>query len=113
MGDSKKLADSLMYYQYNSGLRWGMLGDGEGQTADPSLLGTWLAQARPRCISLSSGVAGHGSVLTSGWREPGPWSIIEMDVVGGGWKINDFTFGSHGALAQAMQVGQPLLPYHG
>jgi hypothetical protein len=112
-GDSKAVSGSLMYYQYNSGLRWGMLGDGEGHTADPGLLRTWLARARPHCVSFSPGHAGHGNLLTSGWREPAPWGIVEMDMLHGHWKINDFTFGSGTALARAMQVERPILPYHG
>ena len=102
-----------MYYQYNSGLRWGMLGDGEGHTDDPSLLNTWLASARPRCLSYSAGTAGHGAVLTSGWSQPGPWSIVEMDIINGHWKINDFTFGTQQELERAMQVVKPTLPYRG
>jgi hypothetical protein len=101
-----------MYYQYNSGLRWGMLGDGEGHTSDPSLMSTWLASTRPRCVSFSSGAGGHGNVLTSGWVQPAAWGIVELDNVNGHWKINDFTFGSQGALAHAMQVSRPIIQYH-
>ena len=110
-GDAGAVANSLMHYQYNSGLRWGTLGDGEGQTSDPSLLSTWLAQARPRCVSLTTGNGGYGAVLTRGWSQPGPAAIIEMDVIDGKWKINDFTFGSEASMARAMQVHAPVLPY--
>ena len=102
-----------MYYQYNSGLRWGMLGDGEGHTDDPGLLNTWLSSSSVQCRSFTPGVAGHGTLMTSGWSQPGPWGLIEMDVSNGRWKINDFTFGGRGPLAQAMQVGHPILPYQG
>lgn len=112
-GNSSGITGVLMYYQYNTGLRWGMMGDGEGHTDNPSVMSTWLASAHPRCVSFSTGAAGHGAVLTSGWSRPAPWSIVEADVINGGWKINDFTFGSHQQLAQAMQVVAPTLAFHG
>lgn len=111
-GDSKAIQNSLMYYQYNSGLRWGMMGDGEGNTSDPGLVGSWLARARPHCVSYSPGTGGHGVLLTVGWGQPGPASLIEADLLNGHWKINDFTFGRENVLAQAMQVGDPILQYH-
>src|SRR5947209_1767319 len=61
----------------------------------------------------SAGQAGHGAVLTSGWVQPAGWSIIEMDLVNGKWKINDFTFGSRQEMAHAMQVVAPTVPFHG
>jgi hypothetical protein len=36
-----------------------------------------------------------------------------MDVVNGKWRINDFTFGPHRAMAQAMQIVAPTVPFHG
>ena len=44
--DSSTVTKALPYYQYNSGLRYGMLGDGEGQTGDPGSMATWLAHLR-------------------------------------------------------------------
>jgi hypothetical protein len=112
-GNASGISASLMHYQYNSGLRWGTLGDGLGRSDDPSLLNTWLAHARPHCVSYSSGQAQHGAVLTSGWSQPARWAIVEMDVVNGKWRINDFTFGPHRAMAQAMQIVAPTVPFHG
>jgi hypothetical protein len=107
------VGSDLMDYQYNSGLRWGMLGDGEGHTSDPSLLNTWLAQAGPKCTAYSAGTAGHGVVMAVGWSQPGPASLIELDTISGTWKINDFTFGSRATLAQRMQIARPVLRYRG
>jgi hypothetical protein len=110
-GDSNTLIRELPYYQYNSGLRFGMLGDGEGQTADPGLLATWLAGSHVRCTYMSSGDFGHGTVLATGWQRPAEAALIELDIFSGRWKINDFTFGKTGALFYAMQTAKPLLPY--
>ncbi len=112
-GDSKTIIDLLPYYQYNSGLRYGMLGGGEGQTADPNLMRTWLASARPHCVSFSPGIMGHGTVLTVGWKTPAPASIVEFDMFNGHWKVNDFTFADRSALERAMRVSSPTLPYRG
>ncbi|GAC1445531.1 MAG: hypothetical protein NVSMB52_06910 [Chloroflexota bacterium] len=101
----------LPYYQYNSGVRYGRLGDGEGQTGDPALIGTWLAGTSIKCVLFTGDVAGHGTVLTSGWAQPGGWNLIEMDTFNGVWKINDFTFGDRSALYQAMQATRPVLKY--
>lgn len=109
--DVNVLTSALPYYEYNSGLRYGMLGDGEGQTGAPSLIGTWLQNASTRCRYFTPDQAGHATLLTSGWTQPGPWGLIEMDTFNGAWKINDFTFGAQAALWQAMQTSQPVLPY--
>ena len=53
--DSSTVTRALPYYQYNSGLRYGMLGDGEGQTGDPGLMATWLAHSSVHCVLQSSG----------------------------------------------------------
>jgi len=111
-GDAATISNELPYYQYNSGVRYGSLGDGEGQTGDPSLLGTWLQGGTVRCEYYTPDIAGHGTFLASGWNQPGGWSLIELDIFNGAWKINDFTFGSRGALYQAMQTSQPILAYH-
>ncbi|HEX6506554.1 MAG TPA: hypothetical protein VF221_02885 [Chloroflexota bacterium] len=111
--DASTVIGLLPYYQYNSGLRYGMLGDGEGQTGDPSLLRTWLAGANIRCEYMSAGTSGHGTVLATGWPERGGTALIEMDTFSGHWKINDFTFGNHGALYTALQTVRPILRYRG
>jgi hypothetical protein len=111
--NTQTLTNSLPYYQYNSGLRYGMLGDGEGSTSDPSLLGTWLQGRNVSCRFYSPDNAGHGTLLTSGWPQPGGWGIVEMDTFNGNWKINDFTFGTQNALYRAMQTSHPVLPYRG
>jgi hypothetical protein len=111
--DAGAIINSLMYYQYNSGLRYGTLGDGEGQTGDPSLMRTWLSGRRVQCRYFTPDSAGHGTVLTAGWQSPGRWSLIELDTVQGHWKINDFTFGNQGSLFRAMRVAGIILPYHG
>jgi hypothetical protein len=103
----------LPYYQYNSGLRYGMLGDGEGQTGDPGLMRSWLANADVRCRYVSADDHGHGTVLATGWPQAGGSALIDLDTFSGRWKINDFTFGGHGALLQAMQTARPVLPYRG
>jgi hypothetical protein len=112
-GDASAIINSLMYYQYNSGLRYGNLGDGEGQTGETSLMQTWLSGRHVSCRFFTPDDAGHGTVLTAGWDTPGPWSLIELDTVQGHWKINDFTFGRQGALYRAMRVAGVILPYHG
>lgn len=112
-GNATAIIDLLPYYQYNSGLRYGTLGGGEGQTGDPSLMRTWLASARPHCITFTPGIMGHGTVLTVGWKTPAPASIIELDMFNGHWKVNDFTFAGRPALEQAMNTSSPVLPYHG
>ena len=112
-GDTNTISNELPYYQYNSGLRYGTLGDGEGQTGDPSLLGTWLQGGTVRCQYFTPDVAGHGTLLTSGWQQPGGWSLIELDTFNGAWKINDFTFGDCASLYRAMQTSQPIVTYHG
>lgn len=111
--DAATITNDLPYYQYNSGVRYGSLGDGEGQTGDPSILGTWLQGANVRCQFYTPDEAGHGTLLTSGWNQPGGWSLIEVDTFNGAWKINDFTFGDRAALYHAMQTSQPILTYHG
>jgi hypothetical protein len=112
-GNATTIIDLLPYYQYNSGLRYGTLGGGEGQSADPSLMRTWLASARPHCVTFTPGVMGHGTVLTVGWKTPAPASIIELDMFNGHWKVNDFTFAGQSALERAMKTSSPILTYRG
>ncbi|MBV9279828.1 MAG: hypothetical protein JOZ41_07085 [Chloroflexi bacterium] len=112
--DASAAINLLPYYQYNDGVRYGYLGDGEGQSGDPNLLRTWLAGTRVRCLFFTPDVAGHALLLTNGWPLPhGSWNLIEADTFNGTWKINDFTFGTRAALYRAMQVMQPILPYRG
>jgi hypothetical protein len=113
--DATAVGNLLPHYQYNNGVRYGVLGDGEGTTGDPSILTTWLAQSHVRCVLDTPDVAGHGTVLAGGWvGTPGPWALIEADVYNGSdWRINDFTFGNRAALYTAMQTSHPILPYHG
>ena len=111
--DATAVSNDLPYYQYNTGVRYGVLGDGEGQTGDPSLLGAWLQGGTVRCQYYTPDVAGHGTVLASGWKQPGGWGLIELDTFNGAWKINDFTFGDRTSLYRAMQTSQPILVYHG
>lgn len=111
--DSAAVTRDLPYYQYNSGLRYGMLGDGEGQTGDPSLMTTWLAHSSVHCVLQSSGSHGHGTVLATGWPLKGGSALIELDTYSGQWKINDFTFGPYGALYRALQTVRPILRYAG
>lgn len=112
-GNARTIIGSLPYFQYNSGLYFGTLGSGEGQTANPNLMRTWLSGSQVRCRYFSPGIEGHGSVLTSGWKQPAPWSLIEMDLFNGHWKLNDFTFGGRRGLWAAMQADRPVLAYHG
>src|SRR5947209_4389513 len=111
--DANTVSNELPYYQYNSGLRYGILGDGEGQTGDPSLLGTWLQGGAVRCEYYTPDTSGHGTALASGFKQPGGWGLIEFDTFNGVWKINDFTFGDRASLYRAMQTSQPVLVYHG
>lgn len=111
--DAGTVTAALPYYQYNSGLRYGMLGDGEGQTGDPSLMTTWLAHSHVQCKLQSSGSHEHGTVLATGWPQPGGTALIEFDTYSGRWKINDFTFGVYGPLARAIQTAGPIVPYTG
>lgn len=109
--DSNALASDLSNYQYNNGLRYGMLGDGEGQTGDPSLFSTWLAHGPVACVSYSPDVAGHGTLLTRGWPLGGGWGLIDLDIFNGSWKFNDFTFGTRNALISAMATSHPILQF--
>ena len=111
--DAATITKALPYYQYNSGLRYGVLGDGEGQTGDPSLMVTWLAHSSVRCRLQSPGVHGHGAFLATGWSQPGGTALVELDTYSGKWKINDFTFGPYGALVRAMQTARPIVRYQG
>lgn len=105
------ISNNLAHYQYNSGVRYGQLGDGEGQTGDPSILTTWLSHP-VRCVDLTPSLAGHGSALTSGWPQPGGWGIIEFDTFNGQWRINDFTFGTRHDLYRALaNVQRPVVSY--
>jgi hypothetical protein len=108
--DVNTLISSLAYYQYNSGLRYGNFGDGAGQTGDPSLLRNWMQGSHVRCTQISPGQDGHGTLLTRGWKK-GAWSLIELDIFDGKWKINDFTFGDRRTLIHAMQVDRPIIAY--
>jgi hypothetical protein len=109
--DAPAITRDLPYYQYNSGLRYGTLGDGEGQNGDPSLLATWLARAHVQCRFESSGSHGHGVVLATGWPQHGGTALIELDTYAGRWKINDFTFGPYGALYRALQTARPIVRF--
>jgi hypothetical protein len=113
-GDAAGVNAHLMHYQYNSGLRWGMFGDGEGTTSDPSAMYTWLSGSHVVCRAESANAGGHASLLTSGWARPGPWSLLDLDLLNGQWVINDFTFGAARPLARAMHgVAQPVMRYRG
>jgi hypothetical protein len=109
--DASTVTRDLPYYQYNSGLRYGTLGDGEGQNGDPRLMASWLAHAHVRCTFQSSGSHGHGVVLATGWPQHGGTALIELDVYAGRWKINDLTFGRYGALYRAMRTAGPVVRY--
>lgn len=111
--DASTIINALPYFQYNSGLRYGTMGDGEGQTADPALLHTWLSSTTVTCNFFTRDVAGHGTLLASGWTQPGGWSLVDLDTYGGHWKINDFTFGDRATLYNAMHTGGPIVPFRG
>jgi hypothetical protein len=52
--------------------------------------------------------------MTVGWAQPGPWSLLDLDLLNGQWVINDFTFGSPARLARAMHsVSKPVMKYRG
>jgi hypothetical protein len=112
--DASAVIGYLPYFQYNSGLRWGMLGDGEGNTSDPATVRTWLAASNVHCRYYTPGENGHGTLLATGWSHPGPASLVEVDIYPSGkWKINDFTFGATSTLYDAMQAAGPRIPFHG
>lgn len=111
-GNADTIISLLPYYQYNNGLRYGIPGSGEGQTADPTIMRTWLASARPHCVSYTPGILGHGAVLTAGWKKPASSSLIELDMFNQIWKINDFTFGNRAYLEQAIHSSGPVVRYH-
>ncbi len=111
--DASTIINALPYFQYNSGLRYGSMGDGEGQTADPALMRNWVASSKVTCNFFTRDVAGHGSLLASGWTQPGGWSLLDLDTYGGHWKINDFTFGDRASLYGAMQTSGPIVPFRG
>lgn len=112
--DANTITNSLPYYQYNSGLRYGSLGDGEGQSADPALMRTWLAGRHVRCTNYTPDLAGHGVVLSRGWSVNGyQWGLLDLDTFQGHWKINDFTFGLYPDLWFAMHSSLPILHYSG
>jgi hypothetical protein len=111
-GNAGGVTSHLMHYQYNSGLRWGTLGDGEGTTSDPSTLATWLSGSHVSCKSFSPNIGGHGTLLTSGWARPAPAALLDLDLLNGQWVINDFTFGSPNVMAQTMHsVTRPTITY--
>lgn len=104
----------LPYFQYNNGLRWGKMGDGEGTTSDPSQMKAWLASSNVHCTYFTPGQNGHGTVLATGWAQPGPSALAELDIYPDGhWKINDFTFGNQQVLYNAMQTAGPPLRFRG
>ncbi len=112
--DSNTVIADLPYFQYNSGLRWGMMGDGEGNTSDPSTVRSWLAASNVHCEYYTPGENGHGTLLASGWSQPGPSTLVEVDIYPSGkWKINDFTFGATKTLYAAMQAAGPSIAFHG
>jgi hypothetical protein len=112
-GDAQTLIGDLPYYQYNSGLRYGQLGDGLGETGDPSLMRTWLSAGKPHCVRLTPDRAGHGTLLTTHWKTNAPAALLDLDTFNGHWKINDFTFGTLAALGVAMHTSTPILAYRG
>lgn len=108
--DTSVVSGDLSNYQYNTGVRWGYMGDGEGQTSDPSIFSAWLAARTVRCAYSTPDSAGHGALLTRGWHVTGgPWSIIELDTYSGQWKITDFTFGRPGVLYRALRTAGPAV----
>jgi len=111
--NARAITAQLPFYQYNSGLRYGQLGGGEGSTGDPSLMGTWLSHSSVRCVLYTPGVAGHGALLTQGWSQPGGWGLLDLDTYSGHWKINDFTFGKQSDLVYAIHTANPVLQYRG
>lgn len=111
--DAGTLRAALPYYRYNTGLRYGRLGGGEGQNGDPGLFSTWLTGATVRCASYSPDVAGHGTLLTTGWKRYGGAALIDLDTFNGAWKFNDFTFGREAALRFVMKGAMPIIPYQG
>lgn len=113
--DANAVANLLPHYEYNDGVRYGHLGDGEGSTGDPSILSTWLASSHVRCRLITPDVAGHGTLLAGTWSNaPGRWALIEADIYNGhDWRINDFTFGRRAELYAAMQTSHPIVRYHG
>lgn len=113
--DAGAVIAALPHYQYNSGLRYGYLGDGEGQTADPGNARNWLASSHVACEYFTPDASGHGVVLTRGWSMPqGPWSLVEVDIFAGHWKINDFTFGTRQTLYHALlTTSGPVLRFAG
>jgi hypothetical protein len=113
--DATTLRNELPYYQYNSGLRYGTLTDGEGTGGDPALFSAWLSGGNVRCALVTPDSAGHGTALTGVWGgAPGPWGLIEMDTYNGAWKINDFTFGTRAELVAAMKnASEPVVVYRG
>lgn len=111
--DVPALQGFLPNYQYDTGLRYGSLGDGEGQTGSPSLFGSWLAGAKVTCVAYTPDLAGHATILTSGWKRAGGSALIDVDTFNGAWKFNDFTFGTEPALRTAMNGAVPAIRYQG
>ena len=110
--NSNVVASFLPYYQYNSGVRYGQMGDGAGQTGSPDLLRTWVRTGHIQCVDTGPDISGHAVLLSRGWPRPGGWSLTEFDVYNGVWKINDFTFGHENILRNRMQIAGPLRAYH-
>jgi hypothetical protein len=111
--DAAAIIKSLPYYQYNSGLRFGLFGDGEGQTGNPSLMRRWLSGSAVRCTYVTPDRHGHGTLLAGIWKQPAPWALMTIDTFNGRWKINDFTFGQQARLFAAMHTTRPILPFKG
>jgi hypothetical protein len=109
--DAGPLSADLANYQYNTGLRYGILGDGEGANGDPSLFATWLRHGPVRCVSYTPDIAGHGTLVTRGWPLEGGWAITDLDTFGGIWKLNDFTFGKRSAILAAMRTSAPVISF--
>jgi len=110
--DAAAIRSLLPYYQYNSGVRFGTFGGGEGETGDPAIISSWLAGGRVRCRSYTRDIAGHGTLLAGGWNVSGGWALLDLDTFGGVWKVNDFTFGRFHVLFHAMRTFHSVLRYH-
>lgn len=113
-GNASAIISELPYYKYNNGVYYGNFGQGGGQTSDPSLVRTWMSTSHVSCQYTDTGKNAHGVMLTSGWSASGgAWALIETDIFGGHWKINDFTFGRRADLYRAMLTSSPVVSYRG
>lgn len=108
------LINSLEYYQYNSDIYYGTFDRSEGQHAAPTELQTWLNGGSERCVRFGPALHGHADLVTKGWSFDGGWCILDLDKLGGVWKINDFTFGRRGQVLYALYSNNPEdIPYNG